>query len=259
MCLRADSHNNVNINIMRFANGVSQLLLSTEAVRLRALNLLAGVEPKGKSEAWQETMFHSHYGSPSKVVASMWFELCTTDNEKIKLKPSEMTARGFRGYMMAHFFLWQNPKNAVTFGFRFGVCERLARGYPIWKWVDRLAALSELVIFWHHKDLDSVNTAKRILSVDGVDFRTWEQNHERYNMDRTDCSHKHNHGAAKYELGIHAFKSQLVWINGPHPGGKHDLDIFRQGLKQKLKPWKKAIGNQGYRSKEEVRSQDCKC
>jgi len=39
--------------------------------------------------------------------------------------------------------------------------------------------------------------------VDGVDFRTWEQKHERYNMDTKDCSKKFNHAAAKYEIALH--------------------------------------------------------
>jgi len=233
---------------MRLSTNVTKLLLSPQAVIERALKLLARVDPTGKTKKWQETMFHSHYGSSSAVIANQWFDLCSTNDPRIRLKQCKMSQPGFKRFMMAHFFLWQNPKNAETFGSRFGVCEKMARGYPVWKWVNRLAALSKLVIVWS-KDLDAVNTAKRILSLDGIDFRTWEQKHERYNMDRTDCSHKHNHGAAKYEFGLHVYKPQVVWVNGPHPGGKHDLEIFREELKKKVKPWKQIVADRGYRSK----------
>jgi len=225
-------------------------LLSAEAVRERALDLLEGVKPQGKIVKWQEEVFHAHYGSSSETIANMWNDLCLTEIPEAKLKASEMSKTGFKRFMMAHYFLWINPKNAIVFGSRFDVCERMARGYPVWKWVEKLKALSKKVIFWS-KDLDAVNTATRILSVDGVDFRTWEQRHERYNMDRGDCSHKHNHGAAKYEIGIHLWKPQCVWISGPHRGGKHELEIFREGLKQKVKPWKKVIADRGYKSEEE--------
>lgn len=233
---------------MRFGN-IAVRLLAAEAIRQRALDLIEGVDPKGKPEHWQENAFHSLYGSPSKVLTEQWNALCLSSDPDIKLTVNEMSARGFRGFMMAHFFLWQNPKNAFTFGSRFGVCERLARGHPIWKWITKLAALAKQVIIWSN-DLDAVNTAKRILSVDGVDFRTWEQKHERYNMDTKDCSKKFNHAAAKYEIALHAYKSQVVWVSGPHRGGKHDLEIFREGLKKKVKKWKQLHADRGYRSSE---------
>lgn len=239
---------------MRFSTS-NLLLLSEEAVRDRALGLLAGMKTEGKTPEWKEEEFRAHFGSPSKVCADQWNELCVTDIEEAKLKAAEMSKAGFKRFMMAHFFLWQKPKNARTFGSRFGVCERLARGYPVWKWVDKIAALSKKVIFWT-SDLDAVNTAVRILSVDGVDFRTWERSdHPKFNIDTEDCSHKHNHAAAKYEIALHVFKPQCVWIQGPFRGGKHDLDIFREGkngqsLKGKVKPWKKVIADRGYRSKE---------
>eukprot|EP00980_Cylindrotheca_fusiformis_P008360 scaffold1760_cov71-Cylindrotheca_fusiformis.AAC.2 len=213
-------------------NDANFCVLTHKALQQRALDLIEGVDPKGKPEHWQENAIHSLYGSPSKTLAEQWNALCLSSDPDIKLTRNEMSARGFRGFMMAHFFLWQNPKNAFTFGSRFGVCDKLACGYPIWKWITKLAALGEQVIIWS-KDLNAVNTAKRILSVDGVDFRTWEKKHERYNIDAKDCSKKFNHAAAKYEIALHVYKSQVVWVSGPHRGAKPDLEIFREGLKKK--------------------------
>jgi len=233
---------------MRFGN-IAARLLAPEALRERALDLYESINPKGKTEHWKENAFHSLYGSSSKVLAEQWNALCLSSDPDIKLTVNEMSQRGFKGFMMAHYFLWHDPKNAFTFGAQFGVCERLARGHPIWKWVDKLAALAKQMIIWS-KDLDAVLTAKRILSVDGVDFRTWEQKHERYNMDTKDCSKKFNHGAAKYLIALHAYKSQVVYVDGPHRGGKPDLEIFREGLKKKVKIWKQIHADRGFRSTE---------
>ena len=38
------------------------------------------------------------------------------------------------------------------------------------------------------------------------------------------------------------------WISGPHPGGKHDLAIFREGLKDKIRPGKLVIADRGYKT-----------
>ena len=110
---------------MRFAS-ISKFILSPEAARELGLELIAGIDPKGKSSKWQEEEFHAHYGSSSLVIATQWFDLCCTDNPAAKLSPEEISTKGFKCFVMAHFFLWQNPKNARTFGSRFGVCERLA-------------------------------------------------------------------------------------------------------------------------------------
>jgi hypothetical protein len=51
---------------MRF-NSISKFLQSPEAARELGLELLAGVDPKGKSSKWQEEEFQAHYGSVHTV------------------------------------------------------------------------------------------------------------------------------------------------------------------------------------------------
>lgn len=236
---------------MRFDTNISSFLLTPETARDIALELLAGVNARGKPDEWKEVEFRSHYGTSSAVIANQWYDLCTTEIDGAKLGAGEMSSAGFKRFMMAHFFMWQYPKNARTFGSRFGVCERLSRGEPVWHWVDKISALHEKLIVWP-SHLDDKDTQTLVLSIDGIDCRTWEKKTERYNMDTQTCSHKFNHGALKYEVAMSLLESQCVWISGPHEGGKHDLTIFREGgLKAKIMKWKKAIVDRGYTSKEE--------
>jgi hypothetical protein len=75
-------------------------------------------------------------------------------------------------------------------------------------------------------------------------------------------SYKFNHGAVKYEISMSVFQPQCVWISGPHRGGKRDITIFREGLKQKIKPGGKAIIDRGYvssRRDEQMLSQPDTC
>jgi hypothetical protein len=46
-------------------------------------------------------------------------------------------------------------------------------------------------------------------------------------------------------------QNQLVWINGPFLASKHDITIFWKpgGLKTKIPPGKRTIGNSGYQGK----------
>mmetsp|Transcript_1739 Transcript_1739/g.3859 ORF Transcript_1739/g.3859 Transcript_1739/m.3859 type:complete len:90 (-) Transcript_1739:3711-3980(-) len=82
-------------------------LLSPEVARERALELLAGVNPKGHPANWQEEEFKAHYGASSQVIANQWFDLCTTEIEEARLSPKEKSSEGFKRFMMAHFFMWQ--------------------------------------------------------------------------------------------------------------------------------------------------------
>jgi hypothetical protein len=84
------------------------------------------------------------------------------------------------------------------------------------------------------------DTETFILAVDGTDFQMWEVKHPTLPIDRSQCSHKFKHGAVKYEIAISTYSSKICWISGPHTGGKHDLTIFREGLKQKIAPGKRS-------------------
>jgi hypothetical protein len=76
----------------------------------------------------------------------------------------------------------------------------------------------------------------------------WEGKHPTLPIDRSQCFHKFKRGAVKYEITILTYSSKICWISGPHAGGKHDLTIFREGLKQKIDPGKKVHADRGHKS-----------
>ena len=189
--------------------------------------------------------FRRHYGSSPSDLATMWYDLTTTNIPAAKLNEKENSEKGFKMFMVAHFFLWTYPKNSSLLASRFGMCERVSRGAPLWKWIMKIAALKEKKIKWDGR-LDDIDTEVFILSVDGIDFRIWEKKHLTLPRDDKLCSHKFNSAAAKYEIGISILNSKVVWINGPFPGGKNDLIIFREGLKAKMRRGKMGIADRGY-------------
>ena len=91
----------------------------------------------------------------------------------------------------------------------------------------------------------------RYLLLDGVDCRTYEKSNDDYNVDRTQFSHKHNHGGVKYEVGVDAFESKIVWISGPWRAGKHDREIFGEesGLRSLIPEEKVVVCDRVYRNK----------
>jgi hypothetical protein len=118
---------------------------------------------------------------------------------------------------------------------------------PLWKWICKIAALKEKKIVWDLR-LDSRETEIWCLTVDGTDFRITERKHPQMNMDKGLCSKKFNQAALKYEITMSVFEPKCVWISGPDRGGKQGMAIFREGLKDKIKPWKKCNANRGYNS-----------
>ena len=98
-------------------------------------------------------------------------------------------------------------------------------------------------------DLNRNATAIIALSVDGVNYRTWEKNHPTFNKDSGFFDHKHNSCGLKYEIGLMIYEPKIAWIKGPIRCGKGDRDVFRDdGLKEKLgsTPGKMGIADSGY-------------
>ena len=55
--------------------------------------------------------FKAHYGSSPLVIAAIWHDLQDTSIKEAKLEKEEKSVKGFKRFMIAHFFLWTYPKN----------------------------------------------------------------------------------------------------------------------------------------------------
>lgn len=88
-------------------------------------------------------LYKKHYGVAPVVAANVWNDLCTTDIEDAKLGAREKGQKGLNYFSMALHFLWVKPKNRHVLATRFGVCDKLASGENLWKWVSRISALKK--------------------------------------------------------------------------------------------------------------------
>jgi len=170
-----------------------------------------------------EEFFNAAYGSHSEIIAEIWADLQPTLLEK------ERTRTGLKSFFMALYLLYCYPRNAKLIQVHFGpVGEVKTRGRPIWSWVENIASLFASKIGWHPR-LDDVNEGQEfILSVDGVDFRTYERrDHPLYPIDRQRCSHKFKHAALKYQIALSISEDKIIWISQQAIGGVHDLTHIR--------------------------------
>jgi DDE superfamily endonuclease len=223
------------------------MFLSALDVRREGLRFWPGSQSARCSNETKTKRFRALYGSSPFDVASLWYDLTTTENPRARLTAEEKTESGFIMYLAAHYFLWTYPKNASLLASHFSICERNARGEPLWQWIRKIAAMKDEKIVWDER-LDSPLSERFIITVDGTDFRVWEQQHPTLPIDRSMYSIKFNHGAYKYEIALSIFFPKCVWIYGPHRGGKHDLTIFREQLKGKIAQGKLVIADRGYQT-----------
>ena len=100
-------------------------------------------------------------------------------------------------------------------------------------------------ICWKNQILSPHLGGNRTISVDGTDYRCFEQKDEPTSW----WSFKFNGPAVCYELGIGISTGNIVWTSGPYRAGRFpDLTIFCiSGLKEKLLAYGEvAVADKGY-------------
>ena len=101
---------------------------------------------------------------------------------------------------MALYFLYVHPKNQHVLVARFSISLKQASGASLWKWVSRIAGLSEKVIKFPNK-FNSSNKEEFIITVDCRDHKIWEKKHLCYNIDKAYSLKKYGyHASLKYEM-----------------------------------------------------------
>ena len=199
-----------------------EVFLEVPDVLEKGLQYLA-IQRQGRSKAQQVVQFHKHYGSDPLPIGTMWFDLTATTIPQSTLTEEEKM-RGFKMFMVAHYFLWVRPKNAHVLASRFQMCERNARGAHLWVWIGRIAGLLKKVI----KFPRNPGPEKYYGSIDGVDLDANETKHHRFNVDPGYCSHKFNHCAVKYQIVLSVHSPQCYGIFGPKRGGENDKTLLEE-------------------------------
>lgn len=222
--------------------------------------LMHGLLILGISENHQGSMggnknrqvFKEMYGSSVVVITDIWHDLMNTDVANASCVPAEKTLDGYKYFLMANCFLFGYPRNATWLRILFfPIGEKETRGEPLWRWVRKIQALlpTKIKFLDRWSDNDDPNCELFIIGVDGTDCKTWERKHATMPMDRKLMSHKFKHAALKYEIGVAVYENKIVWCNGPFPGARHDITIFREdGLKEKMPAGKIAIADRGYQT-----------
>ena len=104
------------------------MLFNEEQILLHGLDLMH-ISYERKSMKSRLIQFHKHFGSSPMDIKDIWNDIVGHNlcSEK------EKSMKGFQMYLAAHYFLWEYPKNASSLASRFQICERYARGEPLWK------------------------------------------------------------------------------------------------------------------------------
>lgn len=243
---------NTKVTIMRLGTAASSLhILTPEEVLVRGFELIAGLPVIEEQSCWTPRnigLFKSFFGPSPTTVSFVWNDIVTITDIDFGITESEKDAKGFKKFLRALHFLWAYPKNADILAYTTGTTKRMVEGENLWTWVKVIGRLKVKVISWPE---DEYKRADRfiLLTVDGVDCRTYEKSTDEMNVDPAQFTHKHNHGGVKYEIGIDCYESKIVWISGPHRGGKHDRTIFAEGLRDKIPEGKVVISDRVYTDK----------
>ena len=107
------------------------MVLSPAGVLTRGLHYLL-IDSKRQSEANRIHTFQQHYGSSPLLLATVWHDMTVTTILEARIPDNELCERGFRMFLIAHFFLWTYPKNAGLLASRFKICCSHAQGEPLW-------------------------------------------------------------------------------------------------------------------------------
>ena len=222
------------------------MLLSPSDVLERGLEYMK-ICRDGRSPRKQTKLFGKHYGVLPEDVADIWYDLCDGSS----LTREEKSEKGFKRCMIAFYWLWDYPKNTEMLASRFGVNVEYCRGRQLWKWIKRMSLLEKKKIVWDETIVNDEDTEVMAFTMDGIDHKVWEIQHDSLPYDKSACSHKFKSAATKYVIVLSVFEPKCLFIAGPYKRGVGDLDVVRKsGLLAKLRATNKiVIVDRGFHSK----------
>jgi hypothetical protein len=207
--------------------------------------------------------FRSHYVGHPRVYADLFVLLQTTANEEARLDCSILGITKTRNYFfMAIYLLAVYPTEEQAEGsFSFDICDKTFRTHS-WDIIRKISLLYSEVVqwpeWWGNPDNPGEET-EFIITVDGTHCPIEEPSLDNFDEQRKYCSHKFKSAGLDYEVALSIFEQKCVWVAGPYPAGKHDLTIFRHGLKQKMLDARaasgvqyRALADKGYRGEAEL-------
>jgi len=202
----------------------------------------------GNSHKTNLRRFKSFYGSIPLVYAEMWEDLQASQNPNAHVEAKSI--KDVRRFLLAIFFLKVYATESITAAF-FKFSEKTARKWA-WHYAKKIRALKEEKIVW-----DTLwNEHWGIffgMSIDGVHFRTNEEEHPVLAQNPQALSYKYNNAGLSYGIGLSIFEDAVIWLSGPHLASKHDMTIAREsGLLEKIPEGGRVVADNGYRGEAEI-------
>lgn len=165
--------------------------------------------------------------------------------------------KDFDMFLLTLFFLKVYPTEEVI-ALCFSVHEQTARKWIVF-YITKISNLVITKIVWP-SDWGGLTY---IISVDGVNFGTNEQRHPFLHKIKKYFDQKGGKAGQTYEIVLHLWKSQIVWVSGRHPpndGGDRTIfmgsgEAFKDGkacLNDTITAGKKAIADKIYTGLERV-------
>ena len=113
----------------------------------------------------------------------------------------------------------------------------------VWIWIKAMADQSHRLIRWEKRNRNVPEGVWCRVSVDGTDFSIEEP----FPLKKNFKSHKFPGAALKYEIAISIYSGDIVWVYGPHRGGKNDITIFKERLMLLLEAGEMVETDRGYK------------
>ena len=174
-------------------NYAASLLFTPDEVLIRGFETIKGLPVITEDDFTESNirLFKGHFGPSPTTVAFVWNDIMTTNCTELGILSSEKSEKGFKRFLIGIYFLWAYPKNAMILSSTTGICERMVRGENLWHWPKAIGRLKYQVISWPE---DDYNNPQRniLLTVDGIDFKTYKKSNDDYNFDPKQFSHKCN-------------------------------------------------------------------
>ena len=198
--------------------------------------------------------FKSSFGVSPETMCRIYEDIQSTDLiDTSKTPPEPMYLKGketnLKWLLRAFHYLKKYPTGDDVER-ELAINEKWGRT-KIWETISKIQFLKHKKITWED-ELGNDNIW--IMTVDGTHVWIHKPSHPEFSQDSDYFSHKFNKAGIDYELGIAIASQRLIWMNGPFPAGKNDLQIFKGGgLRDRLKAvGKKAIGDGIYRGNQDT-------
>lgn len=185
------------------------------------------------------------FGSHPKVYQRMFVDLQKIRNQEFCLIVKN-PYKALKAFLITLHFLKKYPEE-VDQTVLFGWSNCTIRDKKWW-YLKAIQHLKEKKIFWlpewekNPEDTAFGNIPVFLVSMDGVHCATHEPQHGRWSKNPEYYSHK-------FKKAGTVFRNRCVSINGPFPASVNDTTIFKGGIRQKIPVGRRAIVDNGYKSK----------